>query len=262
MGLLDGRVVLVSGVGPGLGREVASAVLREGGSFVATDVEAERAEGIRADLDPSGDRSLALAVDITDDDACAAAAPRIQERFGRLDGLVNVAAFDAAVGGLLDDGLLEDWDRSAEVNVKGTLRLTRAVAPLLQAQGGSIVVIGSTSFARPRRTRWNIAYGMSKGALVTATYYLAEELGPHGVRANTVAPGWKWGPVVESYFDGEAARQGVDRDVLVAGICEELSLRRMATDGDVANAAVFFLSDMSRSVTGQTLFVDGGHVFR
>jgi NAD(P)-dependent dehydrogenase (short-subunit alcohol dehydrogenase family) len=103
---------------------------------------------------------------------------------------------------------------------------------------------------------------MSKGALATATYYLAEELGPMGLRANHIAPGWKWGPVVEAYFDGEAAKQGVDRQVLVDKITEELSLRRMATDGDVANAALFLLSDLSRSVTGQTIFVDGGHVFR
>jgi NAD(P)-dependent dehydrogenase (short-subunit alcohol dehydrogenase family) len=130
------------------------------------------------------------------------------------------------------------------------------------SDGAAIVLIGSTAFARPRRTRWNLAYGMSKGALATATYYLAEELGPSGIRANTIAPGWKWGPVVEAYFDGEAAKQGVERDVLVDRITEELSLRRMATDGDVANAALFLLSDLSRSVTGQTLFVDGGHVFR
>jgi NAD(P)-dependent dehydrogenase (short-subunit alcohol dehydrogenase family) len=132
----------------------------------------------------------------------------------------------------------------------------------MQATGGSVVLIASTAFARPRRTRWNGAYGMSKAALVTATYYLAEELGPDGIRTNTIAPGWKWGPVVEAYFAGEAERQGVTVASLVEPILEELSLRRMATDGDVANACAFFLSDRSQAITGQTLFVDGGHVFR
>jgi NAD(P)-dependent dehydrogenase (short-subunit alcohol dehydrogenase family) len=136
------------------------------------------------------------------------------------------------------------------------------VVPLMQATGGSIVLIASTAVARPRRTRLNMAYGMSKAALVTSTYYLAEELGPTGLRTNTIAPGWKWGPVVAGYFEQSAAEQGVPVEQLVDTVTEELSLRRMATDGDVANASVFFLSDMSRSITGQTIFVDGGHVFR
>lgn len=261
MGLLDGRTVLVSGVGPGLGREMAAMVLREGGSFVAIDAVGDRVREIAADLDPAGERSLALAVDITDAAACADLPGKVAERFPVLHGLVNVAALDTAVGGLLEGDLFDDWDRSAEVNVKGTLRICRAAAPLM-VDGGAIVTISSTAFARPRRTRWNLAYAMSKGALVTATYYLAEELGPAGIRANTICPGWKWGPVVEAYFEGEATRTGTPREELVAAMSEELSLRRMATDGDVANAAAFFLSDLARSVTGQTLFVDGGHVFR
>jgi len=264
VGLLDGRVVLVSGVGPGLGRETAAAVLREGGSAVMTDMFGDRVRSITQALDPGGSRALAIEVDVTSPEQCAGLVEKVRDRFGRLDGLVNVAAMDTAVGGLMDDGVLEDWDLSAAVNVKGTLRITRTLAPLMMEppSAGSIVLIASTAFIRPRRTRFNVAYAMTKGALATATYYLAEELGPYGIRTNTIAPGWKWGPVVEAYFDDEAERRGVDAKVLVAAMCEELSLRRMATDADVANTAVFFLSDMSRAITGQIIFVDGGQVFR
>ena len=259
--MLEDRTVLVSGVGPGLGRETAAAILREGGKVVAVDMIGDRVEAICADIDPGGRRTMAIEVDIASEEQCAAAVPKIVDRFGTLDGVVNVAAVDDGTGGLMDDGLMEEWDHCAEVNVKGTLRITRAMVPLMP-HGGSIVLIGSTAFARPRRTRLALAYGMSKGALVTATYYLAEELGPHGIRTNTVVPGWKLGPVVEGYLDAEAARRQIDRQELVDTICEELSLRRMATDGDVANAAVFFLSDMAGAISGQTIFVDGGHVFR
>ncbi|HMG43368.1 MAG TPA: SDR family oxidoreductase [Acidimicrobiales bacterium] len=263
MGLLQDRVVLVSGVGPGLGRETAAAVLREGGRVVAIDMVGDRVAAIAAELDPDGERTLTAEVDITSAERCAALPALVDERFGRLDGVVNVAAVDTAVGGLMDDEVLDDWQTAAAVNVEGTLRLTRTVVPLLQRTGGgSIVTIASTAFARPRRTRWNLAYAMSKSALVTSTYYLAEELGPDNIRTNTVAPGWKYGPVVEGYFDGEAARQGVTREELMAPIIDELALPHMTTDGDVANAAVFFLSDLARSVSGQTLFVDSGHVFR
>jgi NAD(P)-dependent dehydrogenase (short-subunit alcohol dehydrogenase family) len=264
VGLLEGRVVLVSGVGPGLGRETAAAVLREGGRAVMTDMIGDRVRLIGSELDPGGTRSLIVEADVTSEQQCADLASKVRERFGRLDGLVNVAALDTAVGGLMDEGILEDWDVSAAVNVKGTLRMTRSLVPLMMEppSAGSIVLIASTAFLRPRRTRFNVAYAMTKGALATATYYLAEELGPNGIRTNTIAPGWKWGPVVEAYFEGEAERRGVDPKSLVDAMCEELSLRRMATDADVANTAVFFLSDMSRAITGQIIFVDGGQIFR
>lgn len=260
--LLAGKVVLVSGVGPGLGKETAATILREGGRAVIVDLVGDRLEQIRDELDPSGESTLAVRADITSDEDCAGLADEVEAAFGQLDGVVNVAAYDTAVGNLMSPTFLDDWDRSADVNVKGTLRLTRSVMPLVQRQGGSVILIASTAFARPRRTRLNGAYGMSKAALVTATYYLAEEFGPDNVRVNTIAPGWKMGPVVEDYFAQAAREQGVTVEELMEPILDELTLRRMATDADVANSVLFFLSDLAVSVTGQTLFVDGGHVFR
>ena len=257
MGLLDGRVVVVSGAGPGLGRETAAAALREGARVVLGDLEPERAEAIRAELDPSGARSLAAPLDITSEDACRALVAAAGARFGAIDGLVHVAAFDTAVGGLLEGGL-EDWDRSAEVNVKGTLRMTRAAVPLLRVRGGSIVVISSIAAFRPRLEVLRFAYGASKGALFTAARYLARELGPLGIRINTIAPGWKWGPVLEQWTREEAARRGISFDEMLAGMQAEVALRRLASDADIANSIVFFLSDLSSRVTGQCLVVDGG----
>ena len=257
MGLLDGRVVVVSGAGPGLGRETAVAALREGARVVLGDLECERARAIRAELDPSGERSLAQHLDITSEGACRALVAAAEARFGRLDGLVNVAAFDTAVGGLLDGGL-EDWDRSAEVNVKGTLRMTRAAVPLLRVHGGSVVVISSVALFRPRLEVLRFAYGVSKGALFTAARYLARELGPAGIRVNTIAPGWKWGPVLERWAREEAVRRGISFEEMVAGMQAEVALRKLASDADIANSVVFFLSDLSSHVTGQCLVVDGG----
>lgn len=257
MGLLDERVVVVSGAGPGLGRETAAAALREGARVVLGDLERERVEAIRAELDPSGARSLAAHLDITSEEACCALVAAADARFGRIDGLVHVAAFDTAVGGLMD-GALEDWDRSSEVNVKGTLRMTRAAVPLLRAQGGSIVVISSVAAFRPRLEVLRFAYGASKGALLTAARYLARELGPAGIRVNTIAPGWKWGPVLAEWAHAEAARRGISFEEMLAGMQAEVALRKLATDSDIANSVVFFLSDLSSRVTGQCLVVDGG----
>ncbi len=257
MGLLADRVVLVSGVGPGLGRSVAAAALREGASVALGDLDGERARKICSELDPSGGRSLVASLDITSDASCAELVAAVKTRFGRLDGVVHVAALDHVVGGLLEGGL-EDWDRTSDVNVKGTLRMTKAAVPLLQERGGSIVVIGTVGAFRPRIEVLRFAYAMSKGALLTAVRYLARELGRHRIRVNTIAPGFKWGPVLEAWAKGEAEKQGVPLRQIVAGLERETSLGSLASDDDIANSVVFFLSDLSAKVTGQTLVVDAG----
>lgn len=257
MGLLEDRVVLISGVGPGLGRAVAAAVLREGGSVALGDLDAARAAAIRDALDPEGKRSLVADLDITSEASCNALVERTRARFGRLDGLVHVAALDHVEGGLLEGGL-DDWDRAAAVNVKGTMQMTKAAVPLLERQGGSVVVIGTVGAFRPRIEVLRFAYAMTKGALLTGVRYLARELGRHGIRVNTIAPGFKWGPVLERWAEGEAARQGVPLAQVVAGLARETSLGSLASDDDVANGVVFFLCDLSAKVTGQTLVVDGG----
>jgi NAD(P)-dependent dehydrogenase (short-subunit alcohol dehydrogenase family) len=248
-GLLADRVVLVSGVGPGLGRAVAEAALREGARVALGDLDAERARGIARALDPGGTRSLVFPLDITSDAACTAFVAEIEARFGRLDGVVHVAALE---------GGLDDWDRTAAINVKGTLQMTRAAVPLLQRGGGSVVVIGTIGVVRPRLESLRFAYAMSKGALRTAVRYLARELGPHRIRVNTVAPGFKWGPVLEAWANEQAAKRGVPLGEVVAGLERETALGSLASDDDVANSVVFFLSDLSAKVTGQILYVEAG----
>ena len=256
MGLLDERVVLVSGVGPGLGYQVSAAVLREGG-LVALGDRLSHVYELQEELDPSGERTVAAVCDITDQDRCEGFISEVAARFGRLDGLVHVAAADRIYGGLLD-GSLDDWDLAATVNVKGTLALTKAAVPLLQPDGGgSVVVIGSMgAVARPPIDM--LAYGVSKGALRTAAWYLSRELGPLGIRVNTDAPGWKWGPVLVGVLQAEADARGVELEEVVAPIRDGLALRRIPTDEDVANLVVFFCSPYSDGVTGQTLHIDGG----
>src|ERR1700674_4093996 len=134
MGILDGKVFIVSGVGPGLGRAVAATALDEGAGVVLGDIDAGRVSAIREALDPSGTRAVALEADIAAETTADALVAAAADRFGRLDGIVHVAAIDYIVGGLLD-GDLDDWTRAADVNVKGTLRLTKAAVPALTESG-------------------------------------------------------------------------------------------------------------------------------
>ena len=260
MNLLDGKVILVSGVGVGLGREIAAAALRQGARLVLGDLVEERLLGFCRELDPGGKRTMARQLDIADESACAALVAETRKRFGRLDGLIQVAALDSIVGDLMSS-TAEDLRSCLEVNLLGSLSITRAAVPLLQQDdGGSVVMIGTVAAVREGRPHPMLAYGVSKGALRTAVWHLAQELGPKGIRVNTVAPGWKRGPVLDDFFAAEAVRLEVPVVDVVAPILRTLALRRMASDEDVGNAALFFCSDLARNVTGQTLFVDGGDV--
>jgi NAD(P)-dependent dehydrogenase (short-subunit alcohol dehydrogenase family) len=256
--LLEGRVVIISGTGPGLGSQTARAVLREGGQVVLGD-RLDHVEALRAELDPGGTRSAAVIGDISDPASCERLVQTAANQFGRLDAVVNVAAIDNVFGGLMS-GSLDDWDLAARVNVKGTLQLTKAAVPLLGSTGGGAVVFIGSIGAMARDEQFEMmAYGATKGAMVTAAWYLAGELGPRGIRVNTVSPGYKWGPVLEGALRALADAQGVDIEDLVQPIRESLALRRIPTDADVANAIIFFCSDLAVNITGQTLFVDAGH---
>lgn len=261
MGSLEGMTVVVSGVGPGLGLEVSKAVLDAGGHVVAADLVGDRLAGLLAQIDPGGKRSLAVRADIGSAEDCARVAEASLERFGRVDGLVNVAAIDSTSIGGLELGNLDDWDRAANVNVKGTMRITRELLPSLKERGGSVVMIGSNITAKARPANLMLSYAMSKGALVTGTQFLARELGPAGIRVNLVSPGWKWGPALEAHFESRAEQEGTSVEALVASTAADLALRRLTSDADLAQVVIFFLSEQSRALTGQTVYADGGDVF-
>lgn len=254
--LLDGRVVLIAGAGPGLGRSCARVALDAGAVVALGDLDAGRAQAVADELDPTGERTLVRQLDITDEATIAETIDAVGARFGHIDGLVHVAALDTVVGGLLESAL-DDWDRVSAVNVKGTLALTKAAVPWFTG-GGSVVIIGSIGAVRPRATSLRTAYGISKGALVTAARYLAVELGPRRIRVNTVAPGWKWGPVLEGHLRRTAEATSTPFEELVEAIRADSPMHDIADDDDVADTVLYFLSDLSRKVTGQIVHVDAG----
>jgi NAD(P)-dependent dehydrogenase (short-subunit alcohol dehydrogenase family) len=258
---LSDKVILISGVGPGLGRATARAALEAGARVVLGDLRGDSLTGIAGELDPSGARTAYLQADISLPSDCRALVDMARDRFGKLDALVHVAATDSVFGGLMD-GNLEELSAVMEVNLRGTLELTRVAVPLLRERAtSSVVMVGSTASVRQGLSAGNLAYGASKGALVTAVHHLASELGPLGIRVNTVAPGWKWGPVLERYMRAEAERAAVELDVIVESVSSKLALRRLPDDDDVAAVIAFFCSDGARSITGQTLFVDCGEIW-
>ncbi|MBT2420847.1 SDR family oxidoreductase [Streptomyces sp. ISL-22] len=261
MSLLAGKTVVVSGVGTGLGHQVAATVVRDGGNAVlGARTEANLAKSA-AEIDPDGAHTAYRTTDITDETQCEALAALARERFGRIDAVVHVAAWDSYFGGL-EDADSATWQSVIDVNLLGSLRMTRACLPALKERGGSVVFIGTqSSVAAPSQVR-QAAYAASKGALTSAMYSLARELGPYRIRVNTVLPGWMWGPPVQAYARFTAQTEGVPEADVLKRLTERMALPDLATDGDVADAVVFLTSDRARSLTGQSLLVNAGELMR
>ena len=255
--MLDGKTVVVTGVGPGLGGEVAKLVLRDGGNVVIGARNGSKLAELADGLDPSGARVAHQATDIADTEQCAALAGLALDRFGGIDGVVQVAANEIQ-GGLArtsDD----DWAAVLAANVTGTMHVVSATVDALGEGGGSIVIIGSQTFRVAGMRAQQTAYAASKGALHAALFHQAKELGPQRIRVNMIVPSWMWGPAVQQFVKFQADRRKVDETVVVAEIAAPMPLGEIPTVEDVAESVVFLCSDRSRMITGQTLYVNAGN---
>jgi len=258
-GLLQDRVVIVSGVGPGLGRAIALACAHEGAHVVLAARTAAALEEVAAEVRALDRRALAVPTDVARAEDCQRLCSAAHAEFGRLDVLVN-NAFRSAPYEPIEAASLEDWRRIFDVNLFGAVQLSQAVIPRMkQHGGGSIVMIGSMSM-RVIEPRFG-GYAASKAALVSTVQTMARELGASGIRVNTVVPGYIWGPALERYFQQLATQQATTPAAVYAEIASRTALNHIPDSDEVAAAVVFFASDLSRAVTGQALDVNGGHYF-
>jgi NAD(P)-dependent dehydrogenase (short-subunit alcohol dehydrogenase family) len=258
--MLNDKTIIVTGVGTGLGRELACQCVRDGARVVLGARTESQLEAVAKEADPSGERVAVVPTDINDPEACDRIVAQAEARFGRVDGLAQIAAYELAFGRLAETDF-EAWRKAFDTNVIGTLQLVRAAAPrLAKAGGGSVVLIGSQSMFYPMIEQ--AGYASSKGALLTSMYYLAKELGPEGIRVNTVVPSWMWGPPVEIYLKMQSKARGIPPEQVKQEIEAGIPLGEMTADEEVAQVVAFFLSDRARKVTGQSLMVNGGELMR
>ena len=258
--ILEGKTLIVSGVGPGLGSEIARLALRDGANVVMGARQTERLKTIAGELDPSGERVAIQPTDITDAAQCEKLVDTAGERFGGVDAMAQVAALDTIFGGV-QDAKAEDWQASFATNVVGPANLVRAMVPALGKRGGgSIVLIGSQSSSVPQLPQ--IAYASAKGALHTAMFYMAKELGPDKIRVNTVVPTWMWGPPVEAYVKITSMQEKISEQQVIDGITANMPLGEIPADEDVAEAVIFLCSNRARMITGQSLLVNAGELMR
>lgn len=257
--LLDDHVVIVCGVGPGLGRSLALRCAEAGANVVLVARSSARVDEIASEIRARGGHALPVAADASYAPDVEHVAATTISAFGRIDGLVNNAAVIpplAPVDEVADEVVRETMTG----NFATAYRLTRAVVPSMrERRRGSIVMVNSAVYRHPKPGFG--AYNVAKHALVGLARSLALELGPDGIRVNTLAPGKIAGERLESYFAERAPLLGVDVDTLRARYVENIALRRLPTPDEYADAAVFLLSDLSRAITGHVLDANGGEYF-
>jgi NAD(P)-dependent dehydrogenase (short-subunit alcohol dehydrogenase family) len=184
---------------------------------------------------------------------------RAVERFERLDVVVSSAAKGAPNHTIMHADL-DDWQQAWLVNVLGPLELFRTAVPHLAAAGGGAIVAVSALAVRAINPGQG-AYAATKSALTVAAQTLAREVGVDGIRVNVVVPGFVPGPNTESMFTRLAERRGTTVEAVQEQMAAEHALRRLPTPDDIADAIVFLASERARSITGQTLDVNGGRWF-
>ena len=254
-GVLRDKVVVVCGVGPGLGRAIAVQSARAGADVVLAARNAARLDEVAEQVKAFGRQAVTAVTDITDDDQVQRLPQVALETFGRADALVNNAFAIPPITSLAHADL-DAVRLGIETNVLGTLRMTRAFTPALAEARGSIVMINSMVLRHSRLTFG--PYKMAKAALLALAQSLATELGPQGIRVNSVAPGYIWAGSVKWYFGELAKQRGVTRQQIYDETAAVTDLRRLPEPDEVADAVVFLASDLARAITGQCLDVNCG----
>jgi len=254
-GLLTGKVVVVSGVGPGLGRSICLRAAAAGASVVLAARTAGRLEEIADQVRETGAPALAVPTDITDDDAVDALVDATREAYGRVDVLVNNAFAMPSMKPLARTDFQQISD-SVELTVLGTLRVIKAFTESLSATAGSVVNINSMVI-RHSEPRYG-SYKLAKSALLAMSQTLATELGEKGIRINSVAPGYIWDDQLKWYFGEVAAKYGITAEQVYEQTAARSDLKRLPEPDEIADAVVFLGSPLARAITGHTLDVNCG----
>jgi gluconate 5-dehydrogenase len=246
---LAGRVALVTGAGSGLGVVFAEALAEAGASVVCVGRRLERVQETADRLAEQGCQSLAISADVTDETAVATMIAQTIERFGTLDILVNNAG--TAVVGPPETISLADWQRVVDVNLTGVFLCAREAAKAMIAagRGGRIINIASILGAVASEPVPAAAYDATKGAVVNLTRDLAVHWAPKGLLVNAIGPAYFPSEMTEGFLALPEMRREIER---------RTPLGRIGRPEELKGAVVFFASDASSYVTGQTLYVDGG----
>lgn len=255
MGKLDGKVVVVTGAGGGIGQAVCHRFASEGARVVAADRSLASVTPVAKAIGPS---ATAVALDVASEASIRQAVAEIERTFGGIDALVNNAGV-FEMQPLLDiDG--DSFDRLYAVNVKGTLFVLQAVARAMVAAGRPGAIVNMASQAGRQGEPHSAAYAASKAAVISLTRSAALALVDRGIRVNAIAPGVIDTPMWDHVDALYAKLEGIPAGEKKRQVTAAIPMKRMGQPDDVATVAVFLASDDSRYLVGQTINADGGNI--
>jgi NAD(P)-dependent dehydrogenase (short-subunit alcohol dehydrogenase family) len=254
-GLLENKVVVISGVGPALGTTLARRCAEAGADLVLAARTVERLDDVAKQVADLGRRAVAIGTDITDDEQVDNLVKQTLDAYGRVDVLINNAFRVPSMKPLADTTFQHIRD-AIELTVLGALRMTQGFTPALAEAKGSVVNVNSMVI-RHSQPKYG-AYKMAKAALLAMSQSLSTELGEQGIRVNSVAPGYIWGGTLQGYFEHQAGKYGTTVDEIYKAAAVNSDLKRLPTEDEVASAILFMASDLSSGITGQTLDVNCG----
>jgi 2-keto-3-deoxy-L-fuconate dehydrogenase len=247
-GRLQDKVALITAAGQGIGRAIVEAFIAEGAKVIATDVAADKLEGLRG----AERRKL----DVLSTAEIEALARDVTGEFGPLDVLVNCAGY--VHQGSLVDCTERDWDFSFDLNVKSMHRMLKAFVPgMLERKRGSIINM-SSAVSSIRGVPNRYAYGATKAAVIGLTKAVAADFIKQGIRANAICPGTIESPSLAGRIDDVSRQTGKSRKAVEQDFIDRQPMGRLGTPREVAMLAVFLASDESSYITGQAHLVDGG----
>jgi dihydroanticapsin dehydrogenase len=245
-----GKRVVITGGATNIGRATAQLLAAYGARLVIGDLNAEGAEACVRDIEDQGGEASFVPTDVTDEESVARLIDTAAERLGGLDaGFFNAGLMRS---GAVTEFDASDWDAVFRVNPRHCFLGAKYITPHLKAVGGGVIVF-TASLAAVKGGPGLTAYSASKGAIVAFGRALAAELGPAGIRVNTICPGWVDTPFNDPAIDFMGGR-GVQADM----VKHNVALGRQATSDEIASSVLYLVSDASSYMTGQILLVDGG----
>jgi NAD(P)-dependent dehydrogenase (short-subunit alcohol dehydrogenase family) len=255
MGVLDGKVAIITGASKGIGRALSVRFAHEGASVVCAARSADLVKETVAQVTRAGGKAIAVVCDLGHEDQVRDMVAQGVEAFGKVTTLVNNAG-DGGPTKKVEEYTMEDWRYTIDSCLTSSYLCTRFVVPeMRKAGGGSIVNI--SSMAGRRGLPYRIGYCSSKAGQVGMTYGMALELAPE-IRVNCVAPGAVDGDRIDRVIAGQAEVRGISVEQMRKAMTDQSPLKRFVTADDIVDATLFFCSDAARSISGQVLAVNAG----
>jgi NAD(P)-dependent dehydrogenase (short-subunit alcohol dehydrogenase family) len=256
MGLLDGRVAIITGASKGIGRAMSLRFAREGARVVCAARSADLVKETAAQAERDGGRAIAVVCDAAIEEDVRRLVASAVRAFGKVDTLVNNAG-DGGPTRPVQDYSMEDWRYTIDSCLTSSYLCTRFVVPeMIEAGGGAIVNISSV--AGRKGLAYRVGYCSAKAGQVGMTYGMALELARYNIRVNCVAPGAVEGDRIDRVIAGQAEMRGISVEEMRKAMTESVPLKRMVTADDIVDATLFFCSDMARSISGQVMAVNAG----